>query len=168
MVKILGIYLIRREPAPAVVLVGEHDVSSFGYFQRSIVQEFLAFFASTLSEKTAPGLRQQVEQDVYIGYVYTNTHGLTGVVITDQDYPQRVCFALLNKIMNEFMERYPRPYWAGSGTPPAPTPYPALRDHLIRYQETNVVLVSSYCSIIHSRMFIHPILMHEIIISTRQ
>lgn len=27
------------------------------------VQEFLAFFASTLSEKTAPGTRHQVEQD---------------------------------------------------------------------------------------------------------
>lgn len=134
MVRILGIYLLRREPTPPAILAGEHDVSSFGYFQRTSVQEFLAFFASTLSEKTIPGMRQQVEQDVYVGYVYTNVNGLTGVVISDQDYPQRVSFALLTKIMGEFMERYPRSYWAGSGTPPAPTPFPVLKDYLTRYQ----------------------------------
>lgn len=71
---------------------------------------------------------------MYLGYVYTNTHGLTGVVISDQNYPQRISFALLNKIMTEFMERYPRPYWAGSGTPPAPTPFPVLKEYLSKYQ----------------------------------
>ena len=61
--KILAICLIRREPSPSMILAAEYDVSSFSFFQRSSVQEFLAFFASTLSDKTANAMRQAVEQD---------------------------------------------------------------------------------------------------------
>jgi hypothetical protein len=61
--KILALAVLRREPSPSVILAGEYDVSSFSFFQRTSVQEFLAFFATTLSDKTAPGMRQAVEQD---------------------------------------------------------------------------------------------------------
>src|SRR6185312_997719 len=84
--KLLSIALLRREPFPATILAAEYDVSSFGYFQRSrykftafiiyvsyfmlifsfflnSIQEFLSFLASTLAEKTVPGIRQAVQQD---------------------------------------------------------------------------------------------------------
>ena len=61
--KILAICILRREPSPSMILASEYDVSSFSFFQRSSVQEFLGFFAATLSDKTANSMRQAVEQD---------------------------------------------------------------------------------------------------------
>jgi synaptobrevin homolog YKT6 len=61
--KILALCLLRRDPSPSTMLAAEYDVSSFSFFQRSSVQEFLGFFAATLSDKTTNGMRQAVEQD---------------------------------------------------------------------------------------------------------
>lgn len=122
----------------------------------SSVQEFLGFFASTLADRTAAGVRQAVEQDVYVGYVYTHPTGLVGVMVTDHEYPQRVAFTVINKILDEFLARYPRISWsagatvAGSTTSLASstrssastsasgsvpnTPFPALKEYIVRYQ----------------------------------
>jgi len=39
--------------------------------------------------------------------VYARTEGIAGVIISDKDYPLRVAFSLLNKILDEFLQRYP-------------------------------------------------------------
>ncbi|KAJ3065575.1 palmitoyltransferase, partial [Quaeritorhiza haematococci] len=47
----------------ARLLAAEYDLSSFGFFQRGSIQEFLNFFAKTAAERTRPGDRQKIEQD---------------------------------------------------------------------------------------------------------
>lgn len=72
--KIISLLIVRREPFPATVLVQEHDLSSFSFFQRTsyayflqlilrATRELLSFFATTLVEKTTPGVYQAVQQD---------------------------------------------------------------------------------------------------------
>lgn len=56
------------------------------------------FFSITLAERTSAGVRQSVEQDLNQGHVFTTTSGLSGVIISDKEYPSRVAFSLLNKV----------------------------------------------------------------------
>jgi synaptobrevin family protein YKT6 len=46
------------------------DLSSFSFFQRGSIEEFMTFFAKTVSERTAQGQRQSVQENNYIAHVY--------------------------------------------------------------------------------------------------
>jgi len=65
----------------------------------------------------------------YVGHVYARAEGVAGVVITDKEYPARVAFSLLNKILDEFIMRYPVEKWSG------PVQYPELAEYLRKYQD---------------------------------
>ena len=88
---------------------------------------------------------------VYTGYAYTHSQGLTGVIITDHEYPQRVAFNVLNLILEEFLLKHPKIRWAAPlayssgnsaiGAAAAPTsrdvpftPFPSLKEYLQKYQ----------------------------------
>ena len=60
--KIFAAVIVQLEPEPAKRLVGEYDLSQFGYFQRSSIQEFMGFFAKTVAERTSTGQRQSIEE----------------------------------------------------------------------------------------------------------
>ena len=74
------------------------------------MQEFLLFFSKTLAERTKEGVKQTVEQEQNTGHVYTNTEGLACVVVCDKDYPQRVAFSLINRVLDSF-QRVKKQEW---------------------------------------------------------
>ena len=53
------------------------------------------------------------------------------VVITDQEYPVRVAFSVLNKVLDEFSTSVP----ADSYSNPASISFPALTTYLQQYQD---------------------------------
>jgi len=65
----------------------------------------------------------------YIGHTYTRSDGLSGVIMTDQDYPTRVVFTLLQKVLDEFGDKYPPSSWSGQ------TPFPPSKDYIVKYQD---------------------------------
>ena len=80
----------------------------------------MTFFSKTVAERTKAGQRQDVEQDSffsfskrvlikldYVCHVYARTEGLVGVVISDKNYPLRVAYSLLSKVLDEFVHRHP-------------------------------------------------------------
>ena len=68
----------------------------------------------------------------YVGYVYARSDlHLTGVIITDEEYPQRVSFSVLNKILDEFLIKFPPNDWSK----PDAISYPELKAYLIKYQD---------------------------------
>ncbi|CAG8490933.1 33947_t:CDS:2, partial [Gigaspora margarita] len=105
----------------AVNLTGEYELSGFGFFQRGSVQEFMKFFSKTVAERTRPGQRLSVEE---------NTEGLAGVIICDNEYPQRVALSLLSKILDEFLAKFAQNTWK-----PQTISYPELKNYLIKYQD---------------------------------
>lgn len=38
----------------------------------------------------------------YLCHVYVRRDGISGIVVADQEYPPRVAFALLNKLIDEY------------------------------------------------------------------
>lgn len=77
------------------------------------------------------------------------------MIICDHEYPARVAFALVNRVLEEFVAAFPRDVWTTTTTK---LDFPQLRDMLLRYQnpheadpimkvqkeldETKIILVS--------------------------
>lgn len=67
----------------------------------------------------------------YVGHVYARAEGVAGVVIADKEYPPRVAFSLLNKILDEFTTRFPNnQLWT-----PEQCSYPELQQYIVTYQD---------------------------------
>lgn len=72
----------------------------------------------------------------YIGHVYARSEGIAGVIISDKEYPVRVAFSLLNKILDEYLVKYPvkvidNATQANAST----TDFPELKTYLSKYQD---------------------------------
>lgn len=119
-------------------LCAASDLASFGYFQRSSVQEFMDFTSKIITERTSTAQRTSVREQEYMCHAYVRSDSLSGVLISDHEYPQRVSFTLLNKVLDEFASKYPPgppgPSFQWSSAPEAGLPYPELADFLNKYQ----------------------------------
>lgn len=62
MVKIYALNILFRGVHSAVWLKSAYDLSSFGFFQRGSVQEFMAFVSKTIVERTSTASRQSVKE----------------------------------------------------------------------------------------------------------
>eukprot|EP01084_Bolivina_argentea_P247595 414204_1 len=84
------------------------DLSSFGYFQRSSVREHLMFASRTSAERCEKGSRVTIslKEVPYTLHVYRRVDGLTGVAVTDQNYPERVAQTLISKLLGQFEKKY--------------------------------------------------------------
>uniref|UniRef100_A0A0E0CDB6 V-SNARE coiled-coil homology domain-containing protein n=1 Tax=Oryza meridionalis TaxID=40149 RepID=A0A0E0CDB6_9ORYZ len=78
----------QEQQAAAVVVANATDVSHFGFFQRNPAREFILFVARTVAARTPAGRRQSV-------HCY-NQNGLCAIAFTDDHYPVRSAFSLLN------------------------------------------------------------------------
>ena len=65
MVKITALMVLKCIPegADPVILVNATDLSSFGFFQRPSVKEFIIFVGRTVAKRTPPGQRQSVQHE---------------------------------------------------------------------------------------------------------
>ena len=100
----LNIMAFREHMEKPIILSSAFDLSSFGYFQRGTVKEFIQFFSRTLLERTARGQRQSVDHENYVVHIHLRTDGLAGIAVCDQEYPQRVAYTALNQLLSEFTE----------------------------------------------------------------
>ena len=62
----------------------------------------ITFFNKTIAKRTPPGQRQSVQNEEYFVHVYMRVDGLCACATCDSEYPPRVAFSLLMKILEEF------------------------------------------------------------------
>ncbi|GAU92183.1 hypothetical protein RvY_04296 [Ramazzottius varieornatus] len=108
------------------------DLQSFGFFQRGSVQEFMTFTSELLVERTPVGSKARIKQEDYMCTVYVRSDSLAGVLISDQEYPDRVGFTLLHKVLDDFVSKIPQQQWT-TGTP-ATISFSGLDEFLAKYQ----------------------------------
>uniref|UniRef100_A0A671Y4I5 YKT6 v-SNARE homolog (S. cerevisiae) n=1 Tax=Sparus aurata TaxID=8175 RepID=A0A671Y4I5_SPAAU len=147
--KLYSLSILHKGATKANLLKAAYDLSSFSFFQRSSIQEFMTFTSALIVERTTQGSRASVkEQDLYklikksimhddcikeyLCHVYVRNDNLSAVVIADTEYPQRVCFTLLDKVLEEFSRQVDSIDWP-SGNPETIN-YKALDIHLSKYQ----------------------------------
>ncbi|KAK4391453.1 VAMP-like protein YKT61 [Sesamum angolense] len=116
MVKITALMVLKCTPegADPVILANASDLSSFGFFQRPSVKEFIVFVGRTVAKRTPPGQRQSKEilSDLlsvglpeYKVHSY-NQNGLCALGFMDDHYPVRSAFSLLNKVLEEYQKNF--------------------------------------------------------------
>ncbi|KAJ7049434.1 snare protein YKT6 [Mycena amicta] len=131
MVKIFAISIIQTPSSGAsTLLTTANDLSSFSFYQRGSVGEFMTFFSKTVAERTGTGQRQSVQENNYTAHVY-NRGELAGVLITDQEYPVRPAFSLLTKVLDDFVAKVPQSSWDN----PSSITFSELPTYLSRYQD---------------------------------
>ena len=134
MVQVFSISIVEASKQ-SKILAQESDLSSFSFFQRSSVQEFLNFFIKTVVDRTSAGNRAKIEQDNYVAHVYVRTDGIASVIVTDALYPTRVAFSLLNKISDEFSNKFTLQQRSTMNFSSTSSFYPELRSHLTKSQD---------------------------------
>jgi hypothetical protein len=58
------------QTSSSAILSSASDLSSFSFYQRGSVGEFLSFFSRTVAERTAIGQRQSIQENNYMAHVY--------------------------------------------------------------------------------------------------
>lgn len=152
----MKIYSISVALAPSsgasVILAQANDLSSFTFYQRGSLAEFMTFFARTVAERTQPGQRQSIEEQNNVAHVYNRggPEQLAGVpnncyfrrllcaqnfsiavMITDQEYPVRPAFSLLSKLLDDFVAKVPQ----SSFNNPSSISFPEAQTYIQKYQD---------------------------------
>lgn len=124
--------ILYKGPTSATLLKAAYDLGSFSFFQRSSIQEFMAFFSKTITERTQIAARQSVNEREYMCHVYVRADSLAGVLISDHEYPNRVSFTLITKVLDEFSTTHPPDTWPSLNE--ATSNFPQINTYLARYQ----------------------------------
>ncbi|EPS36701.1 hypothetical protein H072_9713 [Dactylellina haptotyla CBS 200.50] len=125
---VFHIAILDTNQKPPKKLISASNLSSFSFFTKGKVEEFMHFTSSTIAERTQSGVRQSVASESYMVHAYTRPEGCTGIIITNAEYPRRIPHELLNKLLDEFVTKYPRDTWKGDIS------LPQLNDYLEKYQ----------------------------------
>jgi synaptobrevin family protein YKT6 len=95
-----------------VALKDAADLSSFGFFQRGSVSEFMKFTSKVVVERSDVASRVSVKEQEYMCHVYVRGDRLACCIISDHEYPHRVAHTLMNKVLDEFSDKVPASSWA--------------------------------------------------------
>ncbi|WFD21297.1 palmitoyltransferase [Malassezia caprae] len=148
----VAVLIFANQPGQqAVPLLSAWDLNSFSWMQRGTVQDMMAFMAKTVSERTQPTQRQSIQENTFTAHVHARpaVDGVSGVLVSDSEYPVRVAYSLLNKLLEEFLMKVPKSSWqaqaaqiAASGAIPTKgegiiraNEFPYAQDYLARYQD---------------------------------
>ncbi|XP_020603666.1 synaptobrevin homolog YKT6-like [Orbicella faveolata] len=123
---------VLRKDAKSKTLVSAFDLQSFGYFQRSSVKEFMQFTSQILVERTRTNERASVKEQEYVCHVFVRSDSLGGVLVSDLEYPQRVVFTLLNKVLEDFSQKFSPSVWKTAE--PNSITWPECEKYLQDYQ----------------------------------
>ncbi|KAG8372611.1 hypothetical protein BUALT_Bualt12G0084700 [Buddleja alternifolia] len=164
MVKITALMVLKCSPeegSDPVILSNASDLSSFGFFQRPSVKEFIVFVGRTVAKRTPPGQRQSVQHEEYKVHSF-NRNGLCALGFMDDHYPVRSAFSLLNKVLDEYENTFRDSWKTVQADNAQQWPYlsealtkfqdPAEADKLLRIQreldETKIILHKTIDSVL--------------------
>jgi len=142
MVKLVSIVIYRHgdeeKNQKPVRLAYVADLSPFSFWSRSTIGEHIRSATRAICMETKIGNRQSVSiKDIpYVVHSYVRTDGLSGLVVTDSEYPQRIAFALLLKTLRSYEEsdEFTSSKWKEIGSDLTSEPQ-FMRDNLEAYQD---------------------------------
>ncbi|KAL5532255.1 YKT6 [Sanghuangporus sanghuang] len=137
--KIYALSILNVTPGgSAKMLTSASDLSSFSFYQRGTISEFLAFFSGLVSERTQPGERQSFtdvdkKDSEYVFHCYNRggPESIAAVMVSDKEYPRRAAFSVLTKALETFTTKVP----ASSYSNPSSISFPDLKEFVAQYQD---------------------------------
>lgn len=132
MVKLYFVAVIYKHDRGSTILKSCADLTSFGYFQKKSVGEFMKFTSKMIVERSERASRSSIKEQEYLCHAYVRADNLAAVIISDQDYPNRVAHTLLSKILEDFSVAIPSQRWASAAEDSVT--FNALDIYLVKYQ----------------------------------
>lgn len=134
--KVFGLMLGLRTTSGVRILASETDLSGLPFFQRFSAGEALIFFAKTIIQRTEIGSKSKIKEASFLGHVSIREDGLAAVLVTEDNYPVRSAFSIINNVMNEFTSKFPNNEQWPDLTPDKTKPlYPELAVHLKNFKD---------------------------------
>ena len=105
---LLNIMMHQPKDKKCYILSQALDLSQFGYFMANTAKQLLVCSSRTTASRVQNGQRVSVAMDemTYKVHAYKRIDGLTGVAITDQQYPERIIHSLITYILIEFEKKF--------------------------------------------------------------
>ncbi|KIY52208.1 snare protein YKT6 [Fistulina hepatica ATCC 64428] len=124
--------LLTPRSGQAVALSSASDLSSFSFYQKGSVGEFMTFFSKTVAERTPQGQRSSIQENNYTAHVHNRggAEQLTGK-LSSRYYPVRAVFSLLTKVLDDFTAKVPQSAFDN----PAAISFPDINNYLQKYQD---------------------------------
>lgn len=157
--KVISVIIARaRDGQSPFLLASEFNLSEFGYFTRGSVKEVAIFVSREVISRAKATPMLSVKHQEYMCHVRCLPNGLAAAALTDQEYPPRVAFSLLQAAADAFLKQYGQTKWnelqqdaamSVQGLPELLTQYqkPEEADKIMRIQkeldETKAVLLTS-------------------------
>lgn len=132
--KIVSLMILRAltSDEEATTLAASYHLSNFNYFQRDSVKQFATFISKTVAKRVDLGQRSSIEHEGHLVHVQVRASGLAAVAVCDEEYPARVAFTLLMKILDEFCGKHPESEWRAAAQELS---YPELDGIVEKYQD---------------------------------
>jgi len=134
MVKLLSAIIMKHNKGQPIVLYSGFELSSFGFFNRSPIQEICQFVTRETITRTPVGQSNSVAHLNYVCHIRVLSTGLAAACVVDQDYPSFVALGFLNKAIVAFQTQHEERDW-NKITQDTNLPVPDLNTLLQDYQD---------------------------------
>ena len=106
--KLISIHIFKYAEDAPFLLCSEMDLSMLWFYQKGMAKEHINFNSRTIAGRISPGNKCSVtlENNVGVCYCWTTKDGLSCTVITDNEYPEKAAFILINNILMDFREKF--------------------------------------------------------------
>ena len=106
--KLIALHIFKWSEEDPVLLCSELELSQLWFYQKGMAKEHINFNSRTIASRIPPGNKASVnlENNVGVCYCYTTKDGLTATAITDNEYPEKAAFILLNNLLMDFRETF--------------------------------------------------------------
>eukprot|EP00916_Digyalum_oweni_P011539 GHVL01019232.1.p1 GENE.GHVL01019232.1~~GHVL01019232.1.p1 ORF type:complete len:202 (-),score=31.28 GHVL01019232.1:39-644(-) len=94
-----------------VLLSCAYDVSSMKFYQKKSAQEGMRFITRLIVPRVDIGSRDVIEHDGNYCFCLRWLDGLAVVMVSDDEYPERVAFTCLVNCYESFKEKIPKNEW---------------------------------------------------------
>ena len=136
--KLIALHIFKWNEEEAILLCSDFDLSMLWAFQKGMARDHINFNARTIASRIPPGNKASVslENDEGLCYCWTTKDGLSATAITDNQYPEKAAFILLNNLIMDFREYFasdPRVY--ENATSDAKLKYENLELFLKKWQD---------------------------------
>ena len=102
--RLISIHIYKTGNGVPICLGSAMDLSFAGFFERGTVKEFINFNSRLVISRTTKEERLEIALEKGICYSYITSDKIGITIICDEEYPKRVAFDLIYKIMQELNE----------------------------------------------------------------
>ena len=106
--RLISLHIYKWQQENSLLMASAIDASMLWWYQRSMAKEHINFNSRLISGRIPPGNKSTcaLEQNIGNCHCYTTADGISATAITDNEYPEKAAFLLLNELILDFREYF--------------------------------------------------------------